>query len=226
MKAYSKLTSLLKDAASQVRNYSEKENLDLWTAYSTVGDLIYTLVQFGAKEPANVSESCSHRISLTANMVQSFYAVEDLISSGAYWTVAAVLRQHMETLSRIIEYRDAKAKLDKKPPNVRNLPFNMARNYGRLSELCHTSGGEVLGDFAVCEAGEGIATTIPEFRGEWANKFFSLHIAHMLSLALEIWFLQDELYPNDEIPNIDEGLKRVSELLVRIGFWKELKDKS
>ncbi len=226
MKTYSKLTNVLRDAAKQVRNCSEKENQELWTAYCSVGDLIYTLVEFGAREPESVSDSCSHRISLTANMVQSFNIVEYLISSGAYWSASAVLRQHMETLSRIIEYRKEKNIVDKKPPNVRNLPFNMAPNYGRLSELCHTSGSEVLGDFSKCEAGEGIATAIPKFREEWSKNFLSLHIAHTLSLALEIWFLQDELYPNDELPNIDDDLLKVSDLLVKTGFWKELNGKS
>jgi hypothetical protein len=226
MNEYSKMTNVLRDTAKQVRNHSAKENPDLWTAYCAVGNILYTLVEFGAKEPEDVSDSCSHRISLTANMVQSFYAVEDLITSGAYWSASAVLRQHMETLSRIIEYRKGKNNVDKKPPNVRNLPFNMAPNYGRLSELCHTSGGEVLGHFSECEAGEGIATPIPKYRKEWAKSFFSLHIAHMLSLALEIWVLQNELYPNDELPNIDDDLLKVSDLLVKTGFWKELNGKS
>jgi len=226
MKTYSKLTNVLRDAAKQVRHFSEKENQDLWTAYCLVGDLIYTLVEFGAREPEIVSDSCSHRVSLTANMVQSFYIVEDLISSGAYWSASAVLRQHMETLSRIIEYRKGKNNVDKKPPNVRNLPFNMAPNYGRLSELCHTSGGEVLGSFSECEAGEGIATAIPNFRKEWSKTFLSLHIAHMLSLALEMWFLQDELYPNDDLPNIDDDILKVSNLLIKTGFWKELNEES
>ena len=226
MNAYSNLANILRDTAKQIRNRSKKENQDLWTAYCTVGTIIHALVEFGSREPEDISDSCSHRVSLTANMVQSFYVAEDLISSGAYWSASAVLRQHMETLSRIIEYRKGKNNVDKKPPNVKNLPFNMAPNYGRLSELCHTSGGEVLGNFSACEAGEGIATAMPKFRKEWSKSFFSLHIAHMLSLALEIWFLQDELYPNDDLLNIDDGLLEVTDLLVKTGFWKELNGKS
>jgi hypothetical protein len=222
----SKLSKILKEAANEVRNYSEKENQDLWDAYGTVRDLIHKLVEFGARDPEIVSDSCSNRISLTANMVQSFSIVEELISSGAYWSASAVLRQHMETLSRIVEYRDGKTQIDKKPPNVKNLPFNMAPNYGRLSRLCHTSGGEVLGDFSVCEGGEGVASPIPKFRQEWARNFLSLHIAHMLALGIEIWFLQDELYPNIDIPDIDEEILKVANSLVETGFWKELEGKS
>ncbi|MBI9083171.1 MAG: hypothetical protein JEZ11_06195 [Desulfobacterales bacterium] len=222
----SKLTKILKEAAKQVRNCSEKENQDLWDAYNTVGDLLYKLVEFGEKDPERVSDSCSHRISLTANMVQSFFIIEELISSGAYWSASAVLRQHMETLSRIVEYRNEKTKIDKKPPNVKNLPFNMAPNYGKLSQLCHTSGGEVLGDFSVSEAGEGVASPIPKFRKEWAKSYLSLHIAHMLALGLEIWFLQDELYPDTDIPDIDDDIIKVANLLVKTGFWKELEVKS
>lgn len=222
----SKLTNVLKDAAQQVRNVVEKSNDGLWEAYNLVGNLIYTLVEFGAREPNIVPESCSIRVSLTANMVQSFYAVENLISSGAYWSASAVLRQHMETLARIIEYRKGENRVDKKPPNVKNLPFNMAPNYGGLSELCHTSGGEILGDFSECSEGEGIATTIPKFREEWAKDYFSLHIAHMLALAIEIYFLQEELYPKIDLPNIDEEILNIANLLVKTGFWKEFNYKS
>jgi len=226
MTTNSKLTIVSREASQQVRNVSEKSNVDLWAAYKLAGDLIYRLVEFGTREPKNVTDSCSNRVSLTANMVQSFYAAEDLISSGAYWSAAAVLRQHMETLARIIEYRVGKNQIDKKPPNVKYLPFNMAPNYGRLSELCHTSGEEILGDFSESIEGEGIATTIPRFREETAKNYFALHIAHMLALAIEIYFMQEELYPDVDMPNIDEDILNIANLLVKIGFWKEFNDKS
>ena len=222
----SELSRILKDAAQQSRNVSEESNDDLWKAYNLVGNLIYTLIEIGAAEPDSVPESCSKRVALTANMVQSLYVVEDLISSGAYWSASAVLRQHMETLSRIVEYREGKNRVDKKPPNVKNLPFNMAPNYGRLSELCHTSGGEILRNFSECSEGEGIATTVPKYREEWAKHYFSLHIAHMLTLAIEIYFLQEELYPGIAMPNIDEEILNIANLLVRTGFWKEFNEKS
>jgi Arc/MetJ-type ribon-helix-helix transcriptional regulator len=226
MKTYLKLTNVLRDAAKQVRNRSENENQDLWTAYCIVGNIINTLVEFGTKKTGDVSESCLHRITLSANMVQSFNIVENLITSGAYWSASALLRQHMETLSRIIEYRKGKKRVDMKQSNSRKFPFNMAPNYDRLSELCHTSGSVVLKDFSEYEVGEGTATIIPKYQKEWAKNFFSLHIAHMISLALEIWFLQDELYPNDELPNIDDDLLKVSDLLVETGFWEEIKGES
>jgi len=217
----SEWSRILKNTAKQIRNVSEESNVDLWKAYNLVGNLIFTIIKLGASEPDTVSESCSKRVALTANMVQSFYAVQDLISSGAYWSASAVLRQHMETLSRIIEYRKGNNRVDKKPPNVKNLPFNMAPNYGRLSELCHTSGGEILGDFSGCSEGEGIATTLPQYRKEWAKAYFSVHIAHMFTLAIEIYIMQEELYPGIALPNIDEEILNIANLLVKTGFWKE-----
>jgi Arc/MetJ-type ribon-helix-helix transcriptional regulator len=226
MPASSKLKKILNDTAQQVRVLSKKSNEDLWEAYKLVGNLIYTLVEYGTKEPNIIKDSCSNRVSLTANMVQSYHVVEDLISSGAYWSASAVLRQHMETLARIIEYREGQNRSDKKPPNVKTLPFNLAPNYGRLSELCHTSSGEILGDFSECLEGEGIATTIPKFREEWAKDFFSLHIAHMLALAIQIYFLQEELYPESDLLDINKDILNIANLLVKTGFWKELNDKS
>lgn len=226
MTTESQLSSILKEAGERVKDFSEKSNEGLWKAYALAGNLIYVLVQHGVAEPDAFRKSCSNRISLTANMIQSSSTVEYLISSGAYWGASAVLRQQMETLSRIIEYREDGNRNDKKPPNVKNLPFNMAPNYGRLSELCHTLGGEILGDFSECSEGEGVATTVPMFREEWAKDFFSLHIAHMLSLAVEIYLLQQELHPNATMQNINEGILNVANLLVKAGFWKELKNEA
>jgi Arc/MetJ-type ribon-helix-helix transcriptional regulator len=219
----SRLLMILRNAEQQVRQLSEESNKDLWKAYALVGNLLYVQVEQGAEEPSEVGESCSNRISLTANMIQSFGALENLISSGAYWSASAVLRQHMETLSRIIEYRQGRNRNDKKPPNVKNIPFNMAPNYGRLSELCHTSGSEILGGFSECSESEGVATTVPRFREDWAKDLFSLHIAHMLSLAIEIYLLQQEVHPSAAIPDINEEVLNVANLLVKTGFWKEFK---
>jgi hypothetical protein len=128
----------------------------------------------------------------------------------------------METLARILEYRNGQINSDKKPPNVKILPFRLSLNYGRLSELCHVSGGEVLGDFSKCLEGEGIASAIPIFREEWASSFFSLHIVHMLSLAIEIYLLQKELYTESDLPDINKVIMRVAKILVNRGFWEKL----
>jgi len=222
MSEYSKLEKILIESAQKVRVLSKKSNVELLVAYKKVGDLLYTLIEHGAREPDVLTDSCSNRVSLTSNMVQSFHIVEDIISSGAYWSASAVLRQHMETLARIIEYREDNIIRDKKPPNVKVLPFNMAPNYGRLSELCHTSGGEVLGDFSGCAEGEGIATAIPAYREEWSKSLLSLHIAQMLTLAIEIYLLQVELYQKSDLPNIDKDIMEIAKILVETGFWKEL----
>jgi hypothetical protein len=224
MTAESKLARILKEAAQQAKELSEKSNDELWKSHELVGNLIYVLVQYGAKVPDKVPEGCSKRISLTSNMIQSLCTVEFLVSSGAYWSASAVLRQQMETLSRIIEYREGRHRGDKKPPNVKNLPFKLASNYGRLSELCHTSRGEILSDFSESSEGEGVATTVPTFREEWAKTFFSLHIAHMLALAVEIYLLQEELHPGAVMPNINEEILHIANLLVTAGFWKESKE--
>jgi hypothetical protein len=48
----------------------------------------------------------------------------------------------------------------------------------------------------------------------------------MLALAIEIYFMQEELYPDVDMPNIDEDILNIANLLVKIGFWKEFNDKS
>jgi len=78
MSEYSKLEKILDNSAQQVRALSKKANIELWGAYKKIGDLLYTLVEQGTNETDVVTDTCSNRVSLTANMVQSFNAVESL----------------------------------------------------------------------------------------------------------------------------------------------------
>jgi hypothetical protein len=221
MLPYPELSKKLRHSGNKVKATSKKSNQDLWIAYELVGKLLENLMGLGIETSGKTASSISARISLSANMVQAFYVVEQLISEGAYWSAAAVLRQHMETLARIVGYRTGISGKAKKPENAVVLPFGLNRNYGRLSQLCHTSDGEILEDFSECAGMEGSATVAPEFREKWARFFFFIHIEHMFHLAVEIYLLQMGIDPSRNLVFIENDFEEIAGLLVKSGLWEE-----
>ncbi len=131
----------------------------------------------------------------------------------------------METLARIIEIREGKIVKTASTPNVKVLPFKLSGNYGRLSELCHVSKGEFLAEFAESLVAEGAASPWPHYREEWAKELLSIHIAHMLALAIEVYLLQEELYPEKEILDIGNHFEKIAQILISTGFWEEVSTK-
>lgn len=208
--------------AEAVRLQSAQRYGPLWGAYITMGYLLSSLIPQGTEDPVFVPKGASQRISLTVNLLQSSTIVERSISSGFYWAASALLRQHMEALARIIHIRSGKLATDSRPPNVSVLPFNLAQNYGRLSELAHVSSGELLKGFALSSSGEEVATHAPTYREDWSRKLLVVHIEHMVVLAIEIDLLHRELYPKKLLVDLTDTLRDVAKVLIEEGFWKEL----
>ncbi|MBT9590379.1 MAG: hypothetical protein IV089_05655 [Thiobacillus sp.] len=215
-----RLFHLIAKEVGGVRDQSLQRYGRLWDAYITIGDLLSLLISQGAEDPISVSESASQRISLTVNLLQSTTVVEQTISSGFYWAASALLRQHMEALARIMHIRDGKSAIDPRPPKVQVLPFNLASNYGRLSELAHVSSGELLSDFALSSSGEEIATYAPTYREQWSRNFLHIHIAHMIVLSIEINLMHQELYPMRALIDPNDRLQEVVSIFIEEGFWK------
>lgn len=222
MPPYPKFANKLNQIGDQVKTVSINHNQDLWDAYNLVGGLLENLLSVNIEDSRKSGRHISERFSLTANMAQAFYVVEQLISEGAYWSASAVLRQHMETLARLVGYRTGSLGNGKNSPeSVSILPLDLRRNYGRLSQFCHTSDGEVLEDFSSSGTVDAAALT-PIFRQEWARGLFFIHIEHMLVLAHEIWYLYSEIHPNKNLPGIEYETEEIAELFVAAGLWRVL----
>ncbi|MBW1670431.1 MAG: hypothetical protein JRF20_01975 [Deltaproteobacteria bacterium] len=220
-------TSQLHKAIAAAASRTSSETMNgygrFWDAYTATGEVLYVLNEQGAHNPAGeVSESVSKRISLTTGLLKSTIIVEQAITCGFYWAASALLRQHMEALARVIHIRKGEAGTERKPPHVGVLPFDLARNYGRLSELAHVSSGELIGDFSVCENSELVASSLPIYRKDWANNLLATHTVHMITLAAEIHYLHTEIYPVKELWDVNKQLYEVAKILEELGHWKEL----
>lgn len=195
---------------------------EFWDAYTAAGEVLYDLNEQGAHDSAGeITENASRRISLTAGLLQSTIIVEHAITSGFYWAASALLRQYMEALARVIHIRNGGVGTERSPPNVRVLPFRLAQNYGRLSELAHVSNGELLGDFSVSEVTELEASPLPIYRQEWANDLLGVHTGHMITLAIEIDSLQAEIYQGRKLLDVTKRLYGIAKILEELGHWKE-----
>jgi hypothetical protein len=220
----SSLDNLIREAATRVRVETEGKLQPLRDAHRIVGDLLLRLVNQGAFEASSPAEGQSQRMSLTAGLIQSVSVSNDLIVSGFYWSAAAVLRQQMEAVARVVEIRTGKYMGGTRTPDVALLPYGLAQNYGRLSELAHTSRGELLGDFVQSTAEEEVATSEPCYRDPWAKELFCVHLAHCIALAHEIDLLHRELYVGRNLIMVDEELYPIARVLVDEKFWKDFSD--
>lgn len=215
------LDRILEAAADDVRQQSKASFGVLWDAYSRAGETLVDLTVQGETSAVNVTESQSIRISITANLIQSATVPQHLISSGFYWAASAILRQHMEALARVIELRGGAIRRSSNTPQVALLPFKLKQNYGRLSELAHLSRGEFLAGFAQIPGGdETTASAKPVFQKEWAHDLFSVHLAHLAALIVEIHLLHAELYPARVLLDVNGPLEEIADALVSTGFWK------
>jgi hypothetical protein len=217
----STIDNAIRDAAARVRVETEGRLQPLREAHRIVGDLVLRLVQQGAVEASSPTEGQSQRLSLIAGLIQSVSVSNDLIVSGFYWTAAAVLRQQMEAVARVVEIRTGKYKGGTKTPDVALLSYGLAQNYGRLSELAHTSRGELLADFVQSPAGEEVAMSAPYYRDPWAKELLCVHLAHCFALAHEIDLLHRELYIGRNLIKVDEEIYPIKRVLVDEKFWKD-----
>ena len=220
----SSLDNVIREAGARVRVETEGKLQPLTDAHRIVGDLLLRLVNQAAFEPSYPTESQSQRMSLTAGLIQSVSVSNDLIVSGFYWSAAAVLRQQMEAVARVVEIRTGKYKGGTRTPDVALLPYGLAQNYGRLSELAHTSRGELLGDFVQSTAEEEVAMSEPCYRDPWAKELFCVHLAHCVALAHEMDLLHRELYLGPNLIKVDEELYPIARVLVDEKFWKDFSE--
>lgn len=225
MKSNCPLIEKITEASSKVHEKSVQQYAKLLDTYESICSIISKLVVQGGIEPIHSStENTSKRLSLTAGLIQSSTIVWDLILSGYYIVSISAMRHYMEVLARIIELRKGSNVSSKKTPNVSVLPFKLSNNYGRLSEICHTANNEYFARFIESSEDNEVASVLPAFSSEWSFSLLSLHIAHMITLAIEIHELQSELYPDMILENITPSLLDVVQKLVEVGFWETINE--
>ena len=111
------------------------------------------------------------------------------------------------------------------PPNLKILPFELSKNHGMLSEICHVAKGEVHGDF-VSTQDDLVASPEVSYNESYSKMLFNIHVAVLLGLAWEIQNLQNEFFPDMHEHDILKATDIISQILVDLDFWyrKDLKD--
>lgn len=216
------LYTAIANSATAVNKRSHQHYGNLWHAYLLMGEILSVLVEQGSENPLEVSESASQRIAITTGLLQSSTIVENVISAGFYWAASALLRQHMEALSRLNHIRNGASFTEKRPPNVNVLPFDLQKSYGRFSELAHLSNGELLGDFIGSAGSDEITEIIPQYDLTWSRNLLAVHVAHLIVLSAEIDALHMEIYPFKCLSDIKPSIMKAGNILVNEGFWKRL----
>ncbi len=212
-----------RQAASNVRARTTADCAVLLDAHRIASNVLFELVIQGAREPDKDSGNhVSERISLTASLLQSVFITQDLIVSGYYWSAAAILRMHIETMARITELRTGIRRTENKPPNLGILPQTLRRSYGRLSQAVHTSGGDFLSSFTGSQSVDA-AVAIPQYRAEWAGPLLTHHVLLACELIGEILLIHSELYAGP-LSDPTDSIASILEILEQAGFLKDVSE--
>ncbi len=91
-----------------------------------------------------------------------------------------------------------------------------------MSEIVHTANDEFLESFCANAEMADAASLKPRVDEKWIRNLLAIHIAHLITLCIEIHHLHADMYPDAKLFDINPILGSVCELLVEDGFWKEL----
>lgn len=164
----------------------------------------------------NTSESISGRLSLLASFIQGITLCETAISGGYYAQAANLLKQEMETVAAIEEYRKDR-RTNRRTPNVKHLPMNLGKMYGELQKAAHVADFEVMQIIHRMEVdGEKKpASFVPVYNQEISKQLYSLHVVLIVLATVAYGELLTEMY--------DEGLNDLETEMLYSAF-KRLED--
>lgn len=173
-------------------------------------------------KPAKTSKEISGRLSLTASFLQGIDLCEVTISEGMYVGAAALLKQEMETIAALQEFRSGNRN-ERRTPNVANVPGKMARLYGELNSVAHIADAKILSDIISTSISEELtgASIVPQFNGDWAFRYYGMHVVLILLNALEIDQLVTELYGSGKSELEERMIVKAFDILLQTG-WLEI----
>jgi hypothetical protein len=149
---------------------------------------------------ANVTESSSYQITLSASFIRTHFVITDLAMNGDVVETFVLVRKQLESLARLNEL-DAKplAKLRGKTPNIQNaLRGGAGRIYGDLSEIAHFATPRVAEFLHVIERGPATGPSLLSVYSERAVACMDL--CQFVALYFQMWMIEKlkEWYPSKD----------------------------
>lgn len=196
------------------------ENIDLidaqQSAFSALASMLDRRV---GEEVKDISEADQGSMALIAQFIVGIEQCKISIEEGLYAQAAALLKQELETVSAIEEYRNDRRKEGKTPKIGHGLTQNYGKVYGRLNEICHPS----RHDWAKTLAAQKIekvtgANILVAYNGTIARFLYGQHVIYLDMIVQLAASLLHKLYGSSMNSQEIESISMTKMLLLSGGI--------
>jgi hypothetical protein len=169
----------------------------------------------------NVSKEQEGQISLISHFVQGVDLCESSISEGLYSQAAALLKQEVEIVSGIEEYRTEK-RIEKKTPLIgKGVTTGFGPVYGQLNDIAHLGRHEIAKNIVSGSVGDLTgASIVPIYQKDLAFALYGQHIHYIILVAKQLEVLFQSIYGEGLNEEEKKWLGSAIGVLVKEGFLK------
>lgn len=187
------------NARKAIRSSWKADAGDLINAHELAFSAVCSMIdRFSGRKFARQSRAIEGRLSLLAHFVQGVEICETTISEGLYSQAAALLKQELETLVAVDEFK-LNARRDGITPNIKNGPLSdFGPVYGDLNNIAHPSRHDIVRHLATIEAGTICApTSIPQYNRELTRVLYGNHVLFIVEMTKRAATIFQELFDED-----------------------------
>lgn len=143
----------------------------------------------------NVSKAQEGQIVLISHFVQGVDLCESSISEGLYSQASALLKQEVEIVSGIDEYRTAKRQEKKTPLIGKGVTAGFGPVYGQLNDIAHLGRHEIAKNIVSGSVGDlNGASIVPIYEKDLAFALYGQHIHYIILVTQQLDVLFQSIY--------------------------------
>ena len=187
-------------------------------AFSTLASVLRRNLGRKFENPSKAQEG---QISLISHFVQGVELCESSISEGLYSQAAALLKQEIEIVSGIEEYR-TENRTEKKTPLIgKGVTAGFGPVYGQLNDIAHLGRHEIAKNIVLGSVGGLIgASVVPIYEKDLAFALYGQHIHYIILVTQQLDVLFQSIYGDGLNEEEKVWLGGAIGVLLKEGFLK------
>lgn len=168
-----------------------------------------------------VDKAQEGQISLISHFVQGVELCESSISEGLYSQAAALLKQEVEIVSGIEEYRSLK-RVEKKTPLIgKGITAGFGPVYGQLNDIAHLGRHEIAKNIVSGSIGDlNGASIVPIYDKDLSFALYGQHIHYIILVTQQLDLLFHSIYGEGLNAEEKAWLGSAIGVLLKEGFLK------
>ena len=191
-----RLLSAQMKARQKLRAAWKEDAGDLIDAHQFALSAVYAMIdRFSGRRFEKQPQAVEGRMSLTAQFIQGVDICEVSISEGLYSQAAALLKQQLETIAAIDEYKNNRRKEGMTPSIGRGATSGFGPIYGDLNNIAHVSRHDLARQLVTVERGEICAPSlIPQYNRELARFLYGNHVYFIVEVGRQTASIFDDIF--------------------------------